>query len=129
MVDAVLGDEFAGVLVSDFYVGYQHYPGVKQKCWAHLLRDVHDLRVAQEKDADVQTWAAGIHDLYRRAVTWKQEHAAEGGVARRQAERVFMRELQAIYAPYTEARVPQRVLSQRMANGCPRILGEEDREG
>ncbi len=114
-VDAVLGDEFAGVLVSDFYVGYQHYPGVKQKCWAHLLRDVHDLRVAQEKDADAQAWAAGIHDLYRRAVTWKETHAADGEAARREAERVFMRELQAIYAPYTEARVPQRMLSQRMA--------------
>jgi len=115
MVEAVLGEEFAGVLVSDFYVGYQHYPGVKQKCWAHLLRDVHDLRVAHEKDADVQAWAAGVHDLYLRAVAWKEAHVDAVETVRQQAEAAFMRELQAIYAPYTEARVPQRLLSQRMA--------------
>ncbi len=115
MVDAVLGDDFAGVVVSDFYVGYQHYPGVKQKCWAHLLRDVHDLRVAYEKDADVQAWAAGVHDLYRQAVTWKETHAADGEAARQRAETAFMQALQAVYAPYIEKQVPQRVLSQRMA--------------
>lgn len=115
MVDALLGDDFAGVLVSDFYVGYQHYPGVKQKCWAHLLRDVHDLRVAHPKDADVQAWAAGVHDLYVRAVAWKEAHAVDGKAARQQAERAFMAALQTVYAPYCEAAVPQRVLSARMA--------------
>ncbi len=34
VVDAVLGDAFAGVLCTDFYVGDQHDPGGKQKCWA-----------------------------------------------------------------------------------------------
>ncbi len=120
MVDALLGDDFAGVLVSDFYAGYQHYPGVKQKCWAHLLRDVHDLRVAHPKDADVQAWAAAVHDLYVRAVAWKQLHADDGEAARQRAERqraerAFMAELQTVYAPSCEAPVPQRVLSQRMA--------------
>ena len=115
MVDALLGDAFAGVLVSDFYAGYQHYPGVKQKCWAHLLRDVHDLRVAHPKDADVQAWAAGVHDLYVRAVAWKHRHADDGAAARQRAARAFMAELQTVYAPSCEAPVPQRVLSQRMA--------------
>jgi len=115
MVDAVLGEEFAGVVVSDFYVGYQHYPGVKQKCWAHLLRDVHDLRVAHADDAAVQGWAAAVHDVYLRAVAWKQTHAADGVGERQQAERMFMAELQRVIVPYTEARVPQRVLSARMA--------------
>ena len=40
VVDEVLGDCFSGVLVSDFYAAYNHYPGLKQRCWAHLLRDV-----------------------------------------------------------------------------------------
>ncbi len=115
MVDKVLGEEFAGVVVSDFYVGYQHYPGVKQKCWAHLLRDVHDLRVAHADDVAVQGWAAAVHDVYLRAVAWKQTHAADGVGERQQAERMFMAELQRVIVPYTEARVPQRVLSARMA--------------
>ena len=47
VVDEVLGESpdraggrlFDGVLVSDFYAAYNHYPGLKQRCWAHLLRD------------------------------------------------------------------------------------------
>ena len=50
MVDEVLGEEFAGVLVSDFYAAYHHYDGPKQRCWAHLLRDIHDLRKLCPKD-------------------------------------------------------------------------------
>ncbi len=88
---------------------------MKQKCWAHLLRDVHDLRVTHPDDTAVQAWAAAVHELYVRAVAWKQEHAQDGAAARQQAETAFMDELQAVYAPYTEARVPQRVLSARMA--------------
>ena len=38
VVDEVLGDGFAGVLVSDFYAAYHHYDSPKQRCWAHLLR-------------------------------------------------------------------------------------------
>ncbi len=44
VVDEVLGDGFAGVLVCDFYAAYHHYDGPKQRCWVHLLRDIHDLR-------------------------------------------------------------------------------------
>jgi len=114
MVDALLGDDFAGVLVSDFYAGYAHYPGVKQKCWAHLLRDVHDLRVAHAEDADVAAWAAGVHDVYERAVAWKQAHAAADSGVRQAASERLMAELRTIYAPFIGAQVPQRTLSARM---------------
>ena len=49
VVDEVLGDCFSGVLVSDFYAAYNHYPGLKQRCWAHLLRDVDDLQASYPK--------------------------------------------------------------------------------
>jgi hypothetical protein len=45
VVDEVLGDRFDGAIVSDFYGAYDHYPGVQQRCWAHLLREGHDLRL------------------------------------------------------------------------------------
>ena len=50
VVDEALGDTFSGVLVSDFYAAYHHYDGPKQRCWAHLLRDIHDLKVLYPKD-------------------------------------------------------------------------------
>ena len=43
VVDKVLGEAFSGVLVSNFYTAYNHYPSPKQRCWAQLLRDVRDL--------------------------------------------------------------------------------------
>ena len=43
-VDEALGDSFSGVLVSDSYAAYHHYDGLKQRCWAHLLWDIHDQR-------------------------------------------------------------------------------------
>ena len=32
VVDEAPGQDFAGVLVSDFYTGYHHYEGPKQRC-------------------------------------------------------------------------------------------------
>jgi len=106
MVETLLGEGFGGVLVSDFYAGYAPYVGVKQKCWAHLLRDVHDLRVAHPQDAGVQGWAAGVHDVYVQATTWKQAHAT---AAR------FAAVLTAVSALFVESATPQRGLSARMA--------------
>ena len=115
MVDAILGEAFAGVLVSDFYAAYAHYPGVKQKCWAHLLRAVHDLRVAHANDTAVQAWAAGVGDVYRQAVAWTQAHPDARSAVRQEAATRFAGELQAVYAPWVAAKAPQRVLSARMA--------------
>ena len=114
MVDAILGEAFGGVLVSDFYGAYAHYPGVKQKCWAHLLRDVHDLKEAHAKDAAVLSWAAGVHDGYLRAVAWTRAHPDAPPAVREVARQRFAQELQAVYGPWLEGKAPQRTLSARM---------------
>ena len=44
VVAEVLGDEFDGVLVSDFYGAYNVHQGLHQRCWTHLLRDIHQLK-------------------------------------------------------------------------------------
>ena len=54
---------FSGVLVSDFYAAYHHYDGPKQRCWAHLLRDIHDLVALYPKDTSLAQWAAAVHQL------------------------------------------------------------------
>ena len=64
VVDEALSDSFSGVLVSDFYAAYHHYDGPKQRCWAHLLRDIHDQRTRYPKDAALARWAAAVHQLY-----------------------------------------------------------------
>ena len=51
VVDEALSESFSGVLVSDCYAAYHHYDGPKQRCWAHLLRDIHDQRTRYPDDA------------------------------------------------------------------------------
>ena len=63
-VAKALSDAFSGVLVSDFYAAYHHYDGPKQRCWAHLLRDIHDLRTRYPDAAPLARWAAAVHQLY-----------------------------------------------------------------
>ena len=62
VVDEALGESFSGVLVSDFYAAYHHYDGPKQRCWAHLLRDIHDLVALYPKDTSLMTprWPSGL---------------------------------------------------------------------
>ena len=76
VVDEVLGESFGGILVSDFYVAYHHYPGLKQRCWAHLLRDIHKLKVLYPEDAGLVRWARRVQRLYAKGVGW----AAAGAV-------------------------------------------------
>ena len=66
-MDEALGDSFDGVLVSDFYAAYNHYPGLKQRCWVHLLRDIRDLEALYSDDAGLSRWARAVRQLYDEA--------------------------------------------------------------
>ena len=67
VVDEVLDESFGGVLVSDFYAAYNHYRGLKQRCWAHLLRDIHDLKVLYPEDANLDSFVKTIVKTPRQA--------------------------------------------------------------
>ncbi len=111
VVDEVLGPAFAGVLLSDFYAAYHHYDGVKQRCWAHLLRDIHDLTVLYPDDAGVQAWALEVGAVYRRAVAFESPTARE----RQWARRCYEQSLLGLCQPYlADARAPQRRLCARI---------------
>jgi hypothetical protein len=118
MVDAVLGPGFTGVLVSDFYAAYDHYDGLQQKCWVHLLRDIHTLVRQHPDDAALATWAAQVHDCYTSALA--QAAALTAGEASAERRRVVRQacadQLSAVCRPYeTDATVPQAVLCRRIA--------------
>ena len=72
VVDEVLGESFDGVLVSDFYAAYNHYPGLKQRCWVHLLRDIHELKALYPEDTGLVRWAGAVRQLYDRAKAYAQ---------------------------------------------------------
>ncbi len=64
VLDRLLGDQFRGVLVSDFYGGYNSYAGTHQRCWAHLLRDLHDLKEHHPTQWAARAWARAVRRLY-----------------------------------------------------------------
>lgn len=114
VVAEVLGDAFEGALVSDFYAGYNRHIGPHQRCWAHLLRDVHDLRVARPGDAGVAAWADAMHAFYQAA-------ARQAGLDRPEGERLaardaLERQLAALCAPYwaADCAAPQATLCRRV---------------
>lgn len=69
VVNQMLGEEFTGVLVSDFYAGYNDTPGGRhQRCWVHLGRDLHQLREAYAGDLsrqglEVRAWVDAVQAL------------------------------------------------------------------
>jgi transposase len=64
VLDQLLGDDFDGVLVSDFYAAYNSYASKHQRCWAHLLRDLHGPKEHHPTQADVCAWARAVRRLY-----------------------------------------------------------------
>jgi transposase len=121
VLDEVLGDCFAGVLVSDFSAAYDHYPGVQQRCWAHLLRDADDLAARHPTDQGLTAWVAGLHDLFGRALTTARESG--DGLTRRQAKRRYEAEARAqAQCQADQAGAPQRVLCQRILDYLPALF-------
>lgn len=121
VLDEALGDRFDGTLVSDFYAAYDHYPGVQQRCWAHLLRAAADLGRRYPTDPAVAAWVAGLHDLYRRASATARSDA--DAATRRQAKRQFEDETLARARPALhQPDAPQRILCQRLVDYLPALF-------
>ena len=122
MVDAVLGPDFAGVLVTDFYAAYDHYHGPHQRCWAQLLRDIHDLTDKHPKDAALQTWAIAVHGVYERACRAQLGPPAHRPAARRQGEADLLALCQPYLAADAAAAVPQAALCRRIQKYLPELF-------
>ncbi len=70
----ILGSSFGGVLSTDFYAGYNDFPGEHQRCWVHLLRDLHKLKEEHPGDEQVLAWAGKVRKLYDDAHKLLEEH-------------------------------------------------------
>ena len=66
----ILAGEFHGHLVSDFYAGYNDYEGEHQRCWIHLLRDLHELKEKHPEEVAVVEWGQAVRKLYDKAQEW-----------------------------------------------------------
>jgi hypothetical protein len=73
VAEQILGADFHGTLSSDFYAGYNWYSGLHQRCWIHLLRDMHELDEAYGcQRPEVRDWLTHLKRTYTDGVTFVQ---------------------------------------------------------
>ncbi len=117
----LVGAEYGGVTVSDFYTAYDQLDGLHQRCWAHLLRDIHDLKTQHVDDPALQRWAEDVHALYVRALGWAAQANGSAPTERDHARRAFERELLALCRSQP-ATSPQATLCQRVERSHPELF-------
>jgi transposase len=118
MVDATLG-EAVGTLVTDCYAAYDHYPGVQQKCWAHLWRDMRELERQHPDDAGLTSWVNAVAAIYRDATGFSHPHER----TRMAQRRVLQARLQQVCQPFlTDETAPQARLCRRMEKYLDRLF-------
>jgi len=61
---ALLGPNFDGVAISDFFSAYSPLEVEKAKCWAHLLRDSHEYAKGQEAESERVHFHRRLHSLF-----------------------------------------------------------------
>jgi transposase len=98
VVDEVLDESFSGVMVSDFYAAYNHYSGEHQRCWAHLLRDIHALLEVYPDDAGLRVWKEAVYKLY----TVAKDFACSDEKMRQRKRQEMEERLLVVCSPFVE---------------------------
>jgi hypothetical protein len=113
-----LGEDFGGVLVSDFYCGYNRIPSRHQRCWVHLLRDLDRLEELHPEDEGVREWVGYIKGLYAEARAFRSEDAGERLRYRYACERALM----AAARPFVKTGFAQHTLAERIERFLPELF-------
>ena len=118
---ALLGADAEGVIVSDFYTAYDQLDGRHQRCWAHLLREIHALKDQYPTDVGLHGWAAAMHAIFTEAVAWT---AAADTCPPAERERARLRFEAAVLAlcRAQPAGVPHAALCQRVERYHPELF-------
>lgn len=110
MLDAAMAGA-VGTVVSDCYAAYDHYPGVQQKCWAHLWRDMRELERQHPEDVGLTGWVSAVATIYRDAIGFS--HPDER--TRMRERRLLQQRLRTACGPFlTDDTAPQARLCRRM---------------
>ena len=126
VVEEALGDEFEGVLVSDFYGAYNVYQGPHQRCWTHLLRDIHQLKERFPEHDGLAQWSRRVREVYDQAQAYSSPDPGLPETVRRsrrvKQQQRFQEQLWSICQPYLGSDTPMRVLCQRVERFLPELF-------
>ena len=126
VVKEVLGEQFDGVVVSDFYGAYNAHLGLHQRCWVHLLRDIHELKERHKQDRQLKAWAQAVKAIYERAKAYKGPRARLGPVEQKaervRQQRAFEQELMRVCRPHLKKKRPHSTLCERIERFLPELF-------
>ena len=128
VVKRLIGEDFQGVLGSDFYAGYNIHQGLHQRCWVHFLRDVHDLKQKFPQHEALLTWAKNVKALYDDAVAWTAQgpdpQLTPGKLqqVRVAQQHAFEQQLWALCQPFVQQEVPHQTLCKRVESFLPELF-------
>ena len=109
----LLGPCFGGVLVCDFYAGYNFYDGPIQRCWVHFVRDLAKLVEAHPDNDSVRVWVESIKAVYKTAKKITRRGFVEDIRTRLRQE--LETKLLFLAEPYLKNEsLPQHVLAKRV---------------
>lgn len=111
----ILGLLFPGHLVSDFYAAYNLLRGPHQRCWVHLLRDLHALKEAYAETPEVVAWAQAVRQLYDEAQAWLAAAVDPTPTERQEEYDALLARLCALGQPYAlVSEHPCQTLAKRL---------------
>ena len=132
VIEEILAN-YLGIVISDFYAGYNHVGLRHQRCWVHYIRDLHDLKEACLHRPDIVAWAESIIEVYREAKAY--QHACRTALAsgsatfgygifdrRRNRKRFEEKLLELARQVYVDAPDRHRVLAARIENFLPELF-------
>jgi transposase len=70
---AILGERFEGIGVTDDYAAYQSLFETHQLCWAHLLRKAIKLALEHPHEAQYARFLDQLCEIYQQAVRWQKD--------------------------------------------------------
>jgi hypothetical protein len=126
VVKRLIGEDFQGVLGSDFYAGYNIHQGLHQRCWVHFLRDIHDLKKLHPDDAPLWQWAKEVKQIYEQAkaapVADPQLPTAKQHAQRVALQHAFEQELWQVCTPFAQTQTLMHTLCERVERFLPELF-------
>ena len=113
VIRRVLGDDYAGVLISDCLASYNPHPGRKSKCCAHHLKAISEaLELAPDSEFLKQ-----IRVFFKAAIIWHSLHGQVDDAEYRRRVAHLQRRLNellaGVYGHPAELRIVNRLVKQR----------------
>jgi transposase len=115
VVVEILGEDYDGVTVQDFYPSFDGAPGRKQKCWSHLIRTARDLAEKKQPPPMAKEFHERLQEIFHEA-----KECAEGlrtEKERRKVHSQFVKKLKDLakgdYQHFEVRRLAKRALKYR----------------